>query len=237
MIKETGLKKLLISVKKDISDEYFKYFGVWKEQIIDFIDYEKEFEIKTLSNLIATHDFKLPSKTQLNSAVFMTPMHSIEGADKGKLLSNFYKDWTNNAVKRTTGIIKAGYYQGLTNQEIIKQVKGTARLKFADGQLARGNRDIESVVRTMVQHASNQARNETWKANDDIIEGIEIVATLDSVTTVICRSLDGKVYSLDSGPRPPFSYKMSNHNNCEINFCFLMYLTKEVRELQRIMIL
>lgn len=202
--KRDRLETLIKSVRNDITDIYQKYYGVWREQIIDLAEYEAGFEIRSLKQIIKTHDFKLPSRTQLNSAVFMKPLSSLEGADKGKLLPAFYRDWSNKTISRVEGIIRSGYYTGKTTPEIVREIKGTSRLKFRDGQLTRGNKDITMLTRTAVQHASNEARNETWKANSDVVDKIIIVATLDSRTTPICRALDGNVYPIDSGPRPPF---------------------------------
>ena len=47
------------------------------------------------------------------------------------------------------------------------------------------------------------ARQAVAEANGDIVAGVRMVATLDSRTSSVCRSLDGRVFPVDSGPRPP----------------------------------
>ena len=62
--------------------------------------------------------------------------------------------------------------------------------------------------RTTVTEASASAREATYAANADVLRGVQIVATLDSRTTQVCRHYDGKVFPVNEGPRPPF------HFNC-----------------------
>lgn len=49
----------------------------------------------------------------------------------------------------------------------------------------------------------------TYQANADVLQGIELVATIDSDTTVICLDLDGTIYALDDPnlQLPPFHYQ------------------------------
>lgn len=196
------LEALLDSVKSDMSDQYRRYYGVWSEQIIDLAQYEAGFEARSLAQVMK-HDFEIPSKTQIKSAVMSIPLHSIKGPDGGKLLKSFYRGWTDKSVDATVGVIRSGYFQGKTTPQIVREVKGTAGAGFRDGQLARGNKDITMLTRTAVQHAAAQARAETWGANADVVKGVRWVSTLDARTTAECASLDGQVFPLDSGPRPP----------------------------------
>ena len=55
---------------------------------------------------------------------------------------------------------------------------------------------------------ANQARRAFAAQNADIFSEEQYLATLDSRTTPICRSLDGKTYPVDMGPIPPL------HWNC-----------------------
>lgn len=198
------LETLLGHVRDDLRQIYQGHYGVWREQIIDLAEYEAGFERRSLNQVVDNYDFKLPSRTQLKAAVFSAPLSSIDGASKGQILSSFYRDWSSNTIKKVEGIIRAGYYQGQTTPQIVRQIKGARGMNFRDGQLARGNRDMMMLTRTAVQHAAGEARNETWNANRDIVKGVRIVATLDSKTTLQCQSLDGTVFPIDSGPRPPF---------------------------------
>lgn len=201
------LNKLNANIEKDLRDIGDKVYEKFKTQASELADYEAEFEIKSL-NQIVEYSFTLPSTTQLNSAVFNTPLAQIEGVSRGKLLESFFKDFDDSMVSKIQGSIISGYYTGLTNNQIIQSIIGTKRMNFRDGDFAKKWRHMEATVRTGLQHAANQARQETWRKNSDIIKGVMWLSTLDTRTSTICRSLDTKVYPVDSGPRPPA------HVNC-----------------------
>ena len=174
---------------------------LWDEQLMELADYEAGFEARSLNEIAVNYDFDLPSETQLRSALFTQPL-SVEGAGGGQLLETFYDDWTDNQIKRTTGIIRLGFAQGKTTGEVVRDIRGFGGL--AD----QSRRGLEALARTSLQHAAQQARQQTWAANSDIVKKVRIVSTLDSKTSTICRSLDGQEYPLGEGPRPPF------HVNC-----------------------
>jgi len=59
-----------------------------------------------------------------------------------------------------------------------------------------------------VQQVANTASQNVYEANQDVTKKYRYVATLDSRTSAICRSLDGKEYVYGKGPQPPV------HFNC-----------------------
>jgi len=199
----TRLNKLLSSVESDLNAIYGNYREVLKGNLIDLAEYESEFEARSL-NAVSAGSFEavIPASTQVVAAVTSAPL-SVRGPDGGKLLEPFIKDWSNNEVKRVSGAIRQGAFEGQTTNQILQKVRGTRANKFNDGILAVSNRNAEAIVRTAVQHASSVARNETWNANSDIIAGVIWNSTLDSRTSTQCRSLDGQVFPIDKGPRPP----------------------------------
>ena len=69
---------------------------------------------------------------------------------------------------------------------------------------------LKTLTRTAITETSNFISNTTYKLNDDVVQGYQYVATLDSRTSLICGRLDGKVYSLSNknAPQPP------QHFNC-----------------------
>jgi hypothetical protein len=59
-----------------------------------------------------------------------------------------------------------------------------------------------------VQQVANEASQQVYKANQDVTQKYQYLATLDSRTSAICRSLDGKTFKYGDGPTPPV------HFNC-----------------------
>ncbi|WP_122663512.1 minor capsid protein [Pseudomonas viridiflava] len=182
--------------------------------LIDLATYEAQFEAASLTKAApvgVSFEAALPAATAIRTAVLSNPL-SVRGTDGGKLLKPFIKDWTTAERTRITGAIRQGFFEGQTNFQIIQKIRGTKALNYADGILATTDRNASTVVRTAIQHIASQARMETAKTNSDVVQQIELVATLDSKTSIICRSLDKRRFPVDSGPRPPF------HPNCRTTF-------------------
>tara|TARA_B100000678_G_scaffold237062_1_gene206782 strand:+ start:6012 stop:7076 length:1065 start_codon:yes stop_codon:yes gene_type:complete len=167
----------------------------WRAQVIELADYEAGFEQRSLSSVTVNYDYVLPTATQIETAAFLTPL-SVTGPDKGKLLDAFYADWTQDQITRVNGAIRAGAVQGQTTGQIVSGLR--------DLELPINRRNLSTMVRTGLAHASTQARQATWNRNSDIVKGERMVAVLDMRTSTFCRSIDGKVYPLGEGPRPPF---------------------------------
>jgi len=197
------MENMLDHVRGDLKDRYGKYYGVWREQIVDFAEYDAEFQGKTMKELFDI-DFDLPSRAQLRSAVLSSPLTGIKGPNNGMTLREFYADWAGRRSAQIEGVISRGYYQGLTTAQIVREVIGTKSAHYNDGELARSYRDMETMTRTAVQHAATQARVETLRENDDVVSGLQVVATLDDRTSLLCMSMDGKILDLDTQNLPPY---------------------------------
>lgn len=124
----------------------------------------------------------------------------------GDLLEPFVRDMTKREVDTINKIVMRGYSEGWTNDEITRVLRGTKKLNYKDGLMSSLGKHNATLVRTAVQHVSNQAREATWEEND--ITQYRWVSTLDGRTTSQCRSLDGQVFTIGKGPRPPI------HMNC-----------------------
>lgn len=198
------LEKLLKSVDSMLAKVFDDYYDELAGHLTELAEYEASFEAANLNNVLGPSSFEavIPAPTQVHAAIFSAPL-SVRGADGGKLLEPFIRDWAKVERKRVVGAIRQGVFEGQTNGQIIQKIRGTRAAKFSDGILAISSRHAESIVRTSVQHASTVARFKTWEENSDIINGYKIVATLDGKTSTICRSLDSQVFGLGKGPIPP----------------------------------
>jgi SPP1 gp7 family putative phage head morphogenesis protein len=190
--------------------------------LIDIANYEAEFEATSLTRSVpvgVSFDAVMPTASAIRTAVLTNPL-SVRGTGGGKLLKSFIKGWTTAERDRVTGTIRQGFFEGQTNFQIIRNIRGTKAAGFNDGILATTNRNASTVVHTAIQHVSSQARMEVAKANTDVVTEIEMVATLDSKTSQTCRSMDKQRFPVDSGPRPPF------HPNCRTTFILITKLSE-----------
>ncbi|MBW7990033.1 MAG: hypothetical protein FVQ84_08470 [Planctomycetes bacterium] len=122
---------------------------------------------------------------------------------RGKLLNDFFNELGTKLESQVSSRINVGLVEGQSIDDITRAIRGTAKTGFRNGILEGTRREVAAVVRTAVNHTVTQAREETYKANDDVIKEVRYVATLDSKTTVICAGLDGEVFPIGEGPRPP----------------------------------
>lgn len=174
--------------------------------IKELAEYEAGFEIRSLNQVIDT-EFTLPSVSQLNTAVFTKPL-SVKALDGGGLLRPYLKSFNRTTISLINNEIRDGYYQGKTLNQILQSVRGTRANRFTDGVISNVKRRAEGMVRTSLQHAAEQSRQAVWEQNKRVVKGVRWTSTLDSKTSPVCRDLDGQVFDLDKGPRPPA------HINC-----------------------
>lgn len=202
------LERLLESVDGQLLSLFKEYSDELKLDLVELAQYEATFEASALRQVgPLAFEPVIPSLAQVRSAVLENPL-SVRGADGGKLLDRFIEDWTNVERNRVVNTIRQGAFEGQTNSQIIQAIRGTRALQYNDGILAITERNAGAIVRTAVQHVATQARMETLKENEDVVQAVEWVSTLDSKTTPQCRSLDGRQFKISEGPRPPI------HINC-----------------------
>ncbi len=212
----TRLERLLVGVGADIKAVFDEYQGELKGHLQELGEYEAAFESRSLDNAIDGLETVIPAPAQITAAVFSKPL-SVRGADGGKLLEPFIKDWTAVERKRLTGAIRQGYFEGQTTNQILQVVRGTRKNDFRDGLLNVTNRNAEAIVRTAVQHVASEARMATWQANDDVVTGYRWLSTLDGRTSPQCQNLDGQFFKFDEGPLPPIHIRCRSTTLAEID--------------------
>lgn len=171
-------------------------------ELKDFAKYEADFQISALgASLPVELDLATVPAPTLNALVTSRPFN-------GKVLNAWAKQLERNDVGRVTDAIQRGIVEGKTPTDISRMVFGTKALAYKDGVREVTRRGTAALVQTAFSAVHTNAREEVWKANEDIMSGVRYTATLDSKTTLICASLDGKVFAIGKGPRPP------QHVNC-----------------------
>jgi len=112
--------------------------------------------------------------------------------------------WNNK--KQLTNWLNTDLPRHFASGSSIQQMTSDMRKK-----LDINKRNAERLIRTEVNHISNESSMDAYK-NSGVVEQYEILATLDSRTSEICRDLDGKKFKLGekkvSVNFPPF------HPNC-----------------------
>lgn len=137
----------------------------------------------------------------------------------GEVVQKAFRGLAESQAQRFNTIVRTGILAGEPTAQIANRLVGslefgdlakTARQQaLAGGELIRmADHQVLTVVRTSVQQVANAASEQVYKANGDITKKYRYVATLDSRTSAICRSLDGQEFKYGKGPVPPV------HFNC-----------------------
>lgn len=117
---------------------------------------------------------------------------------QGKLM----REWWSGINRNLRGNVRQQIRTGIIQGESLGQLSGRLRSTW---DVSR--RQADSFARTAVQHVTDRARESVYKENEDVVKGVQFVAVLDSRTTDICGSLDGEVFGVLEGPRPPLHHQ------------------------------
>ena len=186
--------EVLVTQLNVLLDKGYNQIGKeFRLDIKDFAAYEAEFSKRMFDNATKT-SFTLPSNTLIEASVLQTP---LKLSSKNIKFTTALKTLSKANKKRIINTITDGIIAGEPTKGIIKQLREQGHIE---------ERHASALVRTTTNHVSTQARQATIDNNKDIIESVEWVSTLDGKTTSTCQALDGKVFPIDSGPRPPMHW-------------------------------
>jgi SPP1 gp7 family putative phage head morphogenesis protein len=191
------LRKLLEEIGALNDAIYGQVHTALVEELSDFAEAEATFHDAALKGaLVISLETKLPSPARLRAIVEEAPM-------EGRLLAHWTEGMAKGRADRMAQAIRLGMVQGESTDAIVRRIKGTQAARYSDGILDISRRSAQSIVRTATTHVSNQAAQQTWKANEHIVKGWQFVSTLDGRTTITCAALSGQVFPIGEGPIPP----------------------------------
>lgn len=197
----TNRLKQLSQATEGIISGGIEYVGdELRKDLEEFALSESVWQAKTLKESVPfSYDFTTPNVQTLHSIVTATPY-------QGKVLKDWFDGVAASTQDKIVQQINIGIAQGQSVPDIVSRLRGTAANNFSDGVMQGTRQQVAAVARTSINHVSTHAREATYEANSDVVDKIQIVATLDTRTTEICMGMDGKTFPLNSGPRPPFHF-------------------------------
>lgn len=164
-------------------------------------DYVAESVNKHISDLPIHMNIATPTSESLYAAIHSRPF-------EGRILSDYYKDLPDTIMRPVQQTLRQGFAEGRTTDQIIRELRGSKAVNYTDGILQQPRNSVERLVRTAINHTATTSREEVYKNNDDVISSVRWVSTLDMRTSDICQALDGQIFEMGVGPRPPA------HFNC-----------------------
>lgn len=181
---------LLTPVNALIRDAYANVSGELNTELKGLTAYETGYQSQLFQNILPEQvAFITVTGEQAYAAAMARPF-------QGKLLSEWMAGLDADLAAKVRDAVRMGYVEGQTVGEMVRRIRGTRALSYADGLLDINYRNAETIVRTAISHTASYARDLTYAANDDIVKGIKWLSTLDSRTTPICQVRDGLVYTV-----------------------------------------
>lgn len=204
------LKKAIEEITKtkmEITD------SIVRDSLKNLATTEAEWQVMAIKNstqkIPLAVNYVMPSKTVLKSMV-ETSMF------EGDVLGEWFSELGSRTAKKIEREIRMGIVQGESIPKMRNRLIGQGRLP------ANIKQSAEAIVRTCTNNVVSQAREETFRANEELIKGVQWVSTLDARTTPTCQALDGKIFDIGDGPRPPA------HWNCRSSVVPVLKSWKEL---------
>lgn len=190
-------KEMIKSLDQIVEKGYQKIGKTFISDMMHLADSEVEFALGSINKSVPLQlQFATPGLASIKNVVQKKIMGDV-GVDMRTAL----KGVKTSAKRMVRKQIDVGLLQGDSIDQIVRRIRGARGVE----NLARNQ--LASVTRTAVKHTSTATREATFAENSDVIKSVQFVATLDARTTEICGGLDGKVFALDEGPRPPMHHQ------------------------------
>lgn len=187
------LKFLAISLDKILKEGYQLVEDKLLKDLEAIALAEAKFQVKVLAAVTPIQfAYEVPGAPLLQSIATTRPM-------SGQLLSEYLKNLRITSTSKIMQDIQTGLVLGETIPQISRRVQNSLSLK---------SKQASTIARTAVNHVTTHARELTWVANSDIVKAVQWVSTLDARTSDICIALDGSIFPVGEGIRPPA------HLNC-----------------------
>lgn len=161
---------------------------------INELDFERGLLTKTVPIDI---NFKVPSTGQINSYLKTQPLD-------GKPLDEWFDGIDAGTRAKINQQIRLGLLNGEGSDAIVRRIRGRRSTGYTDGVFQTTRNYADSLARSGVIFANDQASRAFYEENSDLISGVMWVVTLDSRTCEICMGLEqGNPYELSKAPGSP----------------------------------
>jgi SPP1 gp7 family putative phage head morphogenesis protein len=189
------LEAILFDLEGYAKETLASYSQKTVDEALKFAQYEVGFNERLLGQNISA-SLTLPAPNQVSAGIFSSVMN-VE-PKRGYTIGQALKMFEGKKSAQIVDTIRSGVILGDTRQQIT-----TSLLRLGDLQ----KQQAATLTRTITNHVSTESRSIFMSENEDVLEGYEWVATLDSRTSLVCGSRDGVVYPFGNdpirSPKPP----------------------------------
>jgi len=196
----TKLNQVTAQIRKAVTEIDSEGWAAVTKEMEDLAIYDAGYYAGLVGSA-ASVKLSTPADEKIVSYINKSMMSLTQGqkVDAGTW-AEFVKAYNARHADVYDSIVKAGYSQGLTVNQMAQQMRIAT-----DGMLQN---EAEALARTGVQHYSNNAREAMFIDND--VDELVYVATLDNRTTSLCAGRDGKRWEINDPKRPA----LPAHYNC-----------------------
>lgn len=189
------LESILFDLEGYAKETLASYSTLTVQEALKFAQYEIGFNERLLGQNISA-SLTLPAPNQVSAGIFSSVMN-VE-PKRGYTIGQALKMFEGKKSSQIVDTIRSGVILGDTREQIT-----TALTRLGDLQ----KQQAATLTRTITNHVSTESRSLFMSENEDVLEGYEWVATLDSRTSLVCGSRDGVVYPFGNdpirSPKPP----------------------------------
>ena len=165
----------------------------------DFAIQEADFTERLLGAAVNVDLAEGISADRLSAVMTRKPMQLVSGDTvKRVTIADAFDEFSEAMGRDVMRKVQAGILEGRTQQDMARDVASVVD--------TRSRQQAETLIRSATNHVGSVAREEVYAANDDIMDGVRWVSTLDSRVSASCRARDGMVFPKGEGPRPPGHY-------------------------------
>lgn len=192
------LETLLGAVRATNADAYRAVFSQLERELREVAEVEALAAGSTLRAAV-------PAAVAVHAPVVSVPVETVYAAAlarpfQGRLLAGWAANVEAGRMTAIRNAVRAGFVEGRTTAEVIRAIRGTRALGYADGLLDRPRRELATIVQTALSHTAQMARRESYRANADLIAAVQWVSTLDNRTSAECAIRDGLQYTPEGQP-------------------------------------
>jgi SPP1 gp7 family putative phage head morphogenesis protein len=170
----------------------------WSAYSAELVQDEVEAQTGLLTRILAPLGVGVATGS-VAAALARTRARPADGATPAEWLAQANRGDRERAVRAT----RAGVAAGDSGRELSRAVVGSASLGRKDGIREVSRRSIQTALQTLTTHAAAQSSAAVWEANATIVKSVRWVSTLDGRTSPICWTLDGTIFPIRQGIRPP----------------------------------
>lgn len=191
-----------------IDGVFDRYDEAFLSDMRELAEYELEF-VGVAAAKVMTVPLTAVAPERLNAMLTKSKMKLISGKQTKEytidgMLAQFRKATKTTTANNLRSIINAGIANGESVSAISRRVADDVSSSMSRGLIKQWS---ETNVLTATAHVSQEAMNETVRANSDLFDEEKWSSTLDGNTSLVCISRDQRRYKVGEGDYPLAHYR------------------------------